>query len=44
VDHHQVAAIIHATASLRVDPAPLLVEQAPGLRIVPDPSQPGVVA
>jgi DNA segregation ATPase FtsK/SpoIIIE, S-DNA-T family len=44
VDHHQVAAVIRATAGLRADPATLLVEQAPGLRIVPDPSQPGVVA
>jgi S-DNA-T family DNA segregation ATPase FtsK/SpoIIIE len=37
VDHHQVAAIIHATASLRRDPAALLAEQAPGLRVVPPP-------
>jgi S-DNA-T family DNA segregation ATPase FtsK/SpoIIIE len=44
VDHHQVAAVIRATTGLRRDPAALLVEQAPGLRIVPDPSQPGVVA
>jgi hypothetical protein len=42
VDHHQVAAIIHTTASLRADPAGLLAEQAPGLRIVPPP--PGNVA
>jgi DNA segregation ATPase FtsK/SpoIIIE, S-DNA-T family len=35
VDHHQVAAIIHATTSLRRDPATLLAAQAPGLRIVP---------
>jgi S-DNA-T family DNA segregation ATPase FtsK/SpoIIIE len=44
VDHHQVAAIIRATTGLRRDPAGLLAEQAPGLRIVPDPPQPGVVA
>jgi S-DNA-T family DNA segregation ATPase FtsK/SpoIIIE len=37
VDHHQVAAIIRATASLRRDPAELLAEQAPGLRVVPPP-------
>jgi DNA segregation ATPase FtsK/SpoIIIE, S-DNA-T family len=37
VDHHQVAAIIQATAGLRVDPAGLLAEQAPGLRVVPPP-------
>ena len=36
VDHHQVAAIIRATAGLRADPAGLLAEQAPGLRVVPD--------
>jgi S-DNA-T family DNA segregation ATPase FtsK/SpoIIIE len=42
VDHHQVAAIIRATASLRCDPAGLLAEEAPGLRIVPSP--PGDVA
>jgi S-DNA-T family DNA segregation ATPase FtsK/SpoIIIE len=42
VDHHQVAAIIHATAGLRADPAALLAAQAPGLRIVPPP--PGDVA
>jgi S-DNA-T family DNA segregation ATPase FtsK/SpoIIIE len=35
VDHHQVAAIIHATAGLRADPAGLLAELAPGLRVVP---------
>jgi S-DNA-T family DNA segregation ATPase FtsK/SpoIIIE len=44
VDYHQVAAIIRATTGLRADPAALLAEQAPGLRIVPDPPQPGVVA
>jgi S-DNA-T family DNA segregation ATPase FtsK/SpoIIIE len=37
VDHHQVAAIICASAGLRRDPATLLAEQAPGLRIVPPP-------
>ena len=35
VDHHQVAAIIRATTGLRADPAELLAEQAPGLRVVP---------
>jgi DNA segregation ATPase FtsK/SpoIIIE, S-DNA-T family len=35
VDHHQVAAIIRATTGLRRDPAGLLAEQAPGLRVVP---------
>jgi hypothetical protein len=35
VDHHQVAAIIRASAGLRADPAALLAEQAPGLRVVP---------
>ena len=42
VDHHQVAAIIRATAGLRRDPAELLAAQAPGLRVVPRP--PGDVA
>jgi DNA segregation ATPase FtsK/SpoIIIE, S-DNA-T family len=37
VDHHQVAAIIRATTGLRADPATLLAEQAPGLRILPEP-------
>jgi DNA segregation ATPase FtsK/SpoIIIE, S-DNA-T family len=37
VDHHQVVAIIHATTGLRRDPASLLADQAPGLRIVPPP-------
>jgi S-DNA-T family DNA segregation ATPase FtsK/SpoIIIE len=36
VDHHQVAAIIRATAGLRADPAGLLAEQVPGLRVVPE--------
>jgi S-DNA-T family DNA segregation ATPase FtsK/SpoIIIE len=40
VDHHQVAAIIRATAQLRADPAALLAERAPGLRVVPDVSAP----
>ena len=35
VNHHQVAAIIHATTGLCRDPAGLLAEQAPGLRVVP---------
>jgi DNA segregation ATPase FtsK/SpoIIIE, S-DNA-T family len=37
VDYHQVAAIIRASSGLRADPAGLLAEQAPGLRIVPAP-------
>jgi len=44
VDHHQVAAIIRASAGLRADPAELLAEQAPGLRVVPDTPTPGEVA
>jgi S-DNA-T family DNA segregation ATPase FtsK/SpoIIIE len=40
VDHHQVAAIIRATTGLRADPAALLADQAPGLRVVPDVSAP----
>jgi S-DNA-T family DNA segregation ATPase FtsK/SpoIIIE len=44
VDHHQVAAIIHATAGLRADPGELLAEQAPGLRVVPGMPTPGEVA
>jgi DNA segregation ATPase FtsK/SpoIIIE, S-DNA-T family len=35
VNHHQVAAIIRATTGLRRDPAGLLAEQAPGLRVLP---------
>jgi S-DNA-T family DNA segregation ATPase FtsK/SpoIIIE len=35
VDHHQVAAIVRAMAHLTADPAALLAEQAPGLRVVP---------
>jgi S-DNA-T family DNA segregation ATPase FtsK/SpoIIIE len=42
VDHHHVAALIRATASLRADPAGLLANQAPGLRVVP--KAPGEVA
>jgi S-DNA-T family DNA segregation ATPase FtsK/SpoIIIE len=34
VDHHQVAAVVQATAGLRADPAALLAAQAPGLRLV----------
>jgi DNA segregation ATPase FtsK/SpoIIIE, S-DNA-T family len=37
VDHHQVAAVVRASARLRRDPALLLAEQAPGLRVVPPP-------
>jgi DNA segregation ATPase FtsK/SpoIIIE, S-DNA-T family len=44
VDHRQVGAIIRASTGLRADPTELLTGAAPGLRIVPDPSQPGVVA
>ena len=44
VDHHQVAAIIRATTGLRADPAELLAEQAPGLRVVPGIPVPGEVA
>jgi S-DNA-T family DNA segregation ATPase FtsK/SpoIIIE len=44
VEHHQVAAIIRATTGLRHDPGGLLVEQAPGLRAVPDMPAPGDAA
>jgi S-DNA-T family DNA segregation ATPase FtsK/SpoIIIE len=44
VDHHHVAALIRATAGLRADPAALLIEQAPGLRVVPEMPAPGEVA
>jgi S-DNA-T family DNA segregation ATPase FtsK/SpoIIIE len=44
VDHHQVAAIIHTSTGLRADPAGLLAEQAPGLRVVPDMPAPGDAA
>jgi S-DNA-T family DNA segregation ATPase FtsK/SpoIIIE len=39
VDRHQVAAIIRATVELRADPAALLAERAPGLRVVPEPEE-----
>jgi DNA segregation ATPase FtsK/SpoIIIE, S-DNA-T family len=44
VDHHQVAAIIRTSAGLRVDPAELLAEQAPGLRVLPEIPAPGDAA
>ena len=44
VDHHQVAAMIRATAGLRADPGVLLAEQAPGLLVVPEVPPPGEVA
>jgi hypothetical protein len=44
VDQHQVAAIIRATTGLRADPAALLAEQAPGLRVVPGTPVPGDAA
>jgi S-DNA-T family DNA segregation ATPase FtsK/SpoIIIE len=44
VDHDQVAAVIAATAGLRADPAELLAEAAPGLRVVPGVPAPGEVA
>jgi hypothetical protein len=44
VDHHHVAALIRATAGLRADPAGLLTNQAPGLRVVPGTPAPGEVA
>jgi DNA segregation ATPase FtsK/SpoIIIE, S-DNA-T family len=45
VDHHQVAAVIQATAGLRADPAELLAEATPpGLRVVPGVPAPGEVA
>jgi DNA segregation ATPase FtsK/SpoIIIE, S-DNA-T family len=44
VDHHQVAAIIRATTGLRRDPAGLLAEQVPGLRVLPPMPAPGEVA
>jgi hypothetical protein len=37
VDRHQVAAVIRSTAGLRRDPAVLLADQAPGLRVLPPP-------
>jgi DNA segregation ATPase FtsK/SpoIIIE, S-DNA-T family len=44
VDHLQVAAIIHAAAGLRADPAELLAAQAPGLRVVVEVPAPGDAA
>jgi DNA segregation ATPase FtsK/SpoIIIE, S-DNA-T family len=44
VDHHQVAAIIRATAGLRADPAMSLAEATPGLRAVPKMPAPGDAA
>jgi DNA segregation ATPase FtsK/SpoIIIE, S-DNA-T family len=44
VDHHQVAAVIRASAGLRRDPAVLLAEQAPGLRVLPGMPAPEEVA
>jgi DNA segregation ATPase FtsK/SpoIIIE, S-DNA-T family len=44
VDHHHVAAIIHATTGLRRDPAELLAELSPGLRVVSDLPVPGDAA
>jgi len=44
IDQHQVGAIIRATAGLRADPAVLLAEQAPGLRVVPEMPAPGDAA
>jgi DNA segregation ATPase FtsK/SpoIIIE, S-DNA-T family len=44
VDHHQVAAMIRATTQLRADPAELLAEQAPGLRVMPEIPAPGDAA
>jgi S-DNA-T family DNA segregation ATPase FtsK/SpoIIIE len=44
VDHHQVTAIIRATTGLRTDPAALLADRAPGLRVVPEVPAPGDAA
>jgi DNA segregation ATPase FtsK/SpoIIIE, S-DNA-T family len=44
VDHHQVAAIIRATAGLREDPSELLADQAPGLQVVSPLPAPGEAA
>ena len=43
-DAGEVGAIIRATAGLRADPAELLANQAPGLRIVPGTAAPGDAA
>jgi hypothetical protein len=44
VEHHQVAAVIRPTTGLRADPAELLAEKAPGLRVVPLMPAPGDAA
>jgi DNA segregation ATPase FtsK/SpoIIIE, S-DNA-T family len=44
VDHHHVAAVIRVTAGLQVDPAELLAEQTPGLRVASEVPAPGEVA
>jgi DNA segregation ATPase FtsK/SpoIIIE, S-DNA-T family len=44
VDQHQVAAIIRSTVGLRAEPAVLLTEQVPGLRVMPGMSAPGDAA
>jgi DNA segregation ATPase FtsK/SpoIIIE, S-DNA-T family len=44
VDQHQVAAVIRASAGLRADPAAVLAEQAPGLRVAPPMPAPGDAA
>jgi S-DNA-T family DNA segregation ATPase FtsK/SpoIIIE len=44
VDHHQLAAIIRGSAGLRADPAVLLAETTPGLRVVPGMPTPGDAA
>jgi DNA segregation ATPase FtsK/SpoIIIE, S-DNA-T family len=44
VDHHQVGAIIRATAGLRTDPVELLTGQDPGLRVVSPMPAPGDAA
>jgi S-DNA-T family DNA segregation ATPase FtsK/SpoIIIE len=44
VDTVQLAAVIQATTRLRADPAALLAEPAPGLRVVPGTPAPGEVA
>jgi hypothetical protein len=43
-DNCQVTAIIRATTGLRADPAALLAEQAPGLRVVSPMQAPGDAA
>ena len=44
VDHHQVGAIIRASAGLRADPTELLAAAPSGLRAVPPMPTPGEVA